>query len=120
MRGLVALLLAATSAAAVKLGDVSFLQMGLRTKRLRGDDDDDMTYGAYGQDDAAMDESDHLGVHEFIEANDDQIDEEDRDDPDIARAAADDEATNFGEDGDAMQEAESYNEQDQEEAVDAF
>lgn len=93
------MMVAAVAAAEPK----AFLQMKMSTKRVstKDDDFDDMTYGADGVSDAAMDDSNTLGAHEFLVAQDeDEVDSDDASDPDTAVAAADDEATNFGEDAD--------------------
>jgi len=61
--------------------------------------EDDFVYGADGFSEADVDDSFKLGAHEFIEAEEDsEIDDEDADDPSVALEAANDEATNFGED----------------------
>lgn len=101
--------------------DTAFLQMKATTKRVSTKGDDDFVYGEDGVADDIMDHSATLGVHEFIEAqNEDQVDESDANDPETAMAAADDDQTNFGEDADPQdriaKEQEMENEDDSEDA----
>lgn len=98
----------------------AFLQMGLKTQRMStmtkwGDDEydgDDMVYGENGFSDSAMDDSDTLGVHEFIEAADDsQVDDSDESQEEIEKQHIDDETTNFGADADPTDK--SYSEEEE-------
>jgi len=106
--------------AAVSADNSAFLQMKTTTKRVStkkwDDDGDDMTYGADGVSESIMDNSPTLGVHEFIEAQaEDQVDSDDADDPETALTAADDEATNFGEDADPTEAKSEYDDSDDDE-----
>lgn len=84
--------------------DTAFLQMKATTKRVSTKNDDDFVYGEDGVADDVMDHSATLGVHEFMEAQaDDEVDAESTEDPETQLSAADDEVTNFGEDGQGEQ-----------------
>lgn len=61
-------------------------------------DDDDMVYGEGGEEKELIDENPRIGIHQFIEDEEDQPDPETYEGEDTAQIDADDEETNFGAD----------------------
>merc|ERR1719399_2811055 len=61
-------------------------------------DDDDMVYGEGGVEHELIDENPRIGVHQFIEDEDDAPEPEAYEDEDTEQIDADDEETNFGAD----------------------
>merc|ERR1719359_914475 len=85
--------------------DTAFLQMKMKAQVKAPED---FTYGEDGAAEDALDNSPTLGVHEFLEAqSDDVVDGDDSDDAEARLAAANDEVTNFGQDTDGQ----SYDEE---------
>jgi len=60
--------------------------------------DDDMVYGENGEEHELIDENPRIGVHQFLEAEDDAPEPEAYEGEDTAQIDADDEETNFGRD----------------------
>merc|ERR1719181_2683432 len=61
-------------------------------------DDDDMVYGEGGEERELIDENPRIGVHQFIEDEDDQPEPEAYEGEDTEQIDADDDETNFGAD----------------------
>merc|ERR1719281_2392951 len=78
-------------------------------------EDDDMVYGEGGEEHELIDENPRIGVHQFIEDEDDAPEPEAYEGEDTAQIDADDDETNFGadaEEGEAEQPTHKFGTQE--------